>query len=234
MRSRAPGEVDLQVAVTHTTLLRQVWGEYAVGDKYNSATWWGRSARSPATTRPIRATSSTNRGSGTGFRPDRLRASRPSPLTGEGLLLQVASVQQVGRDQGDKHDSGRPPEAGSERVEWREVEPDRKAADGSEDGHDQSAAHVAVPLPVELPADAPRTAVGADPVRRGGRVGRDSSSVLLARDLLHRRRRQVLDLAVGRGWHLERFPERVLPIRLIHDPAQHAQCHASQIDPGRV
>ncbi len=36
MRSRTPGEVDLQVAVTHTTLLRQVWGEYAVGDKYNT------------------------------------------------------------------------------------------------------------------------------------------------------------------------------------------------------
>src|SRR5260370_23817715 len=99
MRGRSPGEVDIQVAVTHTTLLRQVWGEYAVGDKYNSATRRGRSARSPATTRPIRATSSTNRASGTGFSPDRLRPSRPAPLLAAGILLQGRSRHQRLHDQ---------------------------------------------------------------------------------------------------------------------------------------
>ncbi len=31
-----PSRPTTSIAVTHTTLLRQVWGEYAVGDKYNT------------------------------------------------------------------------------------------------------------------------------------------------------------------------------------------------------
>src|SRR6266849_390032 len=96
------------------------------------ATLSPRSARSLATIRPTRATSSTSRGLGTG------------------LLLLMPSVEQISRDQSHEHDSWRPAYSWSEGVDRRKVDADRETADGGKHQHDQPAANIAVSLPVEL------------------------------------------------------------------------------------
>src|SRR5258708_14989939 len=61
------------------------------------------------------------------------------------LSLCVASVQQVGRDQGYDHDARRPAQAWAERVVVGEGDADGEAADLGEHQDDQDAARLSVP-----------------------------------------------------------------------------------------
>src|SRR5712691_8627870 len=135
-----------QARHTHHAFAPGVGASMRSATNTTPATSSPRSARSSATIPPMRATSSTSLGLGTG------------------LPLLMPSVEQISRNQSYEDDSRRPAYSRSERVDRRKVDANRETADSGKHQHDQRAANVAMALPVELPSDAPCVAV---PLRSG-------------------------------------------------------------------